>query len=92
MSKIDKALYARTLECLIEDFDGLCTISDFGIVVNGTQIDHLMVFDTLEDDGCAIKFYSGEDPTNETIDGYSEEIVLTDEQINGVLEQFLDLI
>ena len=33
-----------------------------------------------------------EDPTNETIDGYSDEIVLTDEQINGVLEQFLDLI
>ena len=56
MSKIDRALYARTLECLIEDFDGLCTISDFGIVVNGTQIDHLMVCDTLEDGGCGIKF------------------------------------
>lgn len=89
MSKLDRALYARSLECLLEDFDGFCTISDLGIIVNGAQIDHLMVTDTWDGDS-AIKFYCGDDPTDE--DGYYEEIVLTDEQINGVLEQFLDLI
>lgn len=87
MSKLDRALYARSLECLLEDFDGFCTISDLGIIVNGAQIDHLMVVD---DPTAKIKFYCGDDPTDE--DGYYEEIVLTDEQINGVLEQFLDLI
>ena len=86
MSKLDRALYARSLECLLEDFEGFCTISDLGIIAN---IDHLMVCDTW-DGGSAIKFYCGDDPTDE--DGYYEEIVLTDEQINGVLEQFLDLI
>lgn len=89
MSKIDRALYARSLECLIEDFDGFCTISGLGIIVNGTQIDHLMVIDTW-DGGSTIKFYCGDDPTDE--DGYYEEIVLTEEQINEVLEQFLDYI
>lgn len=89
MKKINRALYNSALECLIEDFDGFCTISDLGIIVNGTQIDHLMVSDAL-DGGGAIKFYCGDDPTDE--DGYYEEIVLTDEQINEVLEQFLDLI
>lgn len=88
MSKIDRALYKSALECLIEDFDGFCTISGLGIIVNGAQIDHLMVCDTW--DGGAIKFYCGDDPTDE--DGYYEEIVLTDEQINGVLDQFLELI
>lgn len=87
MKKINRALYARTLECLIEDFDGICTISDFGIIVNGTQIDHLMVVD---DPTAKIKFYCGDDPTDE--DGDYEEIVLTDEQINEVLDQFLELI
>ena len=89
MSKLDRALYARSLECLLEDFDGFCTISDLGIIVNGAQIDHLMVCDNC-DGGSAIKFYCGDDPTDE--DGYYEEIVLTDKQINEVLEQFLDLI
>lgn len=87
MKKINRALYARTLECLLEDFDGICTISDFGIIVNGTQIDHLMVVD---DPTAKIKFYCGDDPTDE--DGDYEEIVLTDEQINEVLDQFLELI
>ena len=89
MSKLDRALYMRSLECLLEDFEGFCTISDLGIIANGAQIDHLMVCDTWDGDS-TIKFYCGDDPTDE--DGYSEEIVLTDEQINGVLEQFLDLI
>lgn len=87
MSKLDRALYNSALECLLTDFDGFCTISDLGIIANGAQIDHLMVVD---DPTAKIKFYCGDDPTDE--DGYYEEIVLTDEQINGVLDQFLDLI
>lgn len=87
MKKINKSLYSRTLECLLEDYDGFCTISDLGIIVNGTQIDHLMVAD---DPTATIKFYCGDDPTDEA--GYSEEIVLTNEQINEVLNQFLELI
>ena len=87
MNKINKSLYSRTLECLLEDYDGFCTISDFGIIVNGTQIDHLMVVD---DPKAKIKFYCGDDPTDEA--GHSEEIVLTNEQINEVLDQFLELI
>lgn len=87
MSKLDRALYARSLECLLEVFEGFCTISCLGIIANGAQIDHLMVVD---DPTATIKFYCGDDPTDE--DGYYEEIVLTDEQINGVLDQFLDLI
>lgn len=87
MCKIDRELYNSALECLLEDFDGFCTISDLGIIVNGAQIDHLMVVD---DPTATIKFYCGDDPTDE--DGYYEEIVLTDEQINGVLDQFLELI
>ena len=87
MKKINKSLYSRTLECLLEDYDGFCTISDFGIIVNGTQIDHLMVADYPK---AKIKFYCGDDPTDE--DGYYEEIILTDEQINEVLDQFLELI
>lgn len=89
MCKIDRALYTRALECLIEDFDGFCTISGLGIIANGAQIDHLMVCDTW-DGGGAIKFYCGDDPTDE--DGYYEEIVLTDEEINEVLDQFLEFI
>ena len=87
MSKLNRALYARTLECLLKDFDGFCTISDFGINVNGTKIDHLMVVD---DPTAKIKFYCGDDPTDD--DGYYEEIILTDEQINEVLNEFLEFI
>lgn len=89
MSKLDRALFMRSLECLLVDFDGFCTISDLGIIVNGAQIDHLMVIDTW-DGGSTIKFYCGDDPTDE--DGYSEEIVLTEEQTNAVLQDFLDYI
>ena len=89
MSKLDRALYARSLECLLQDFDGFCTISGLGIIVNGTQIDHLIVSDAL-DGGGTIKFYCGDDPTDE--DGYYEEIVLTEEQTNAVLQDFLDYI
>ena len=89
MNKLDRALFARALECLLVDFDGFCTISDLGIIVNGAQIDHLMVCDTW-DGGSTIKYYCGDDPTDE--DGYYEELILTEEQINGVLEQFLDYI
>ncbi len=87
MSKLNKEIYSKAIECLIEDYNGFCTISDLGVVVNGTQIDHLMVESTW-DGGSAIKYYCGDDPMDE--DGEYEEMVLTAEQINDVLQQFVD--
>ena len=85
--KLNKDLFQQALEMLVEDFDGFATISDLGIVVNGTQIDHLMVAGTLDGDS-TIKYYCGDDPTDE--DGEYEEMELTEEQINDVLQQFVD--
>lgn len=85
--KLNKILFQQALEMLIEDFDGFATISGLGVVVNGTQIDHLMVESTWDGD-FTIKFYCGDDPTDE--DGEYEEMVLTAKQINDVLQQFVD--
>ena len=85
--KLNKILFQQALEMLIEDFDGFATISDLGVVVNGTQIDHLMVESTWDGD-FTIKYYCGDDPTDE--DGEYEEMELTEEQINDVLQQFVD--
>lgn len=87
MQKLNKEIYSKAIECLTEDYDGFCTISDFGIEVNGTQIDHLLLTPTWDGDK-AIHFYCGEDPTDEDAD--FEEIILTEEQINDVLKEFLD--
>ena len=85
--KLNKDLFQQALEMLVEDFDGFATISDLGVVVNGTQIDHLMVVPTW-DGGSTIKYFCGDDPTDE--DGEYEEMELTAEQINDVLQQFVD--
>lgn len=87
MNKLNKRLFNQALEMLIEDFDGFATISDLGVVVNGTQIDHLMVESTW-DGSYTIKYYAGDDPTDE--DGDFEELDLTTEQINDVLQQFVE--
>lgn len=85
--KLNEKLFQQALEMLVEDFDGFATISGLGVVVNGTQIDHLMVESTW-DGGSIIKYYCGDDPTDE--DGEYEEMVLTAEQTNEVLQQFVD--
>ena len=85
---LNQNLFQQALEMLVEDFDGFATVSDLGIVVNGTQIDHLMVENTL-DEGSTIKYYCGDDPLDEN--GEYEEMVLTAEQTNEVLQQFVDL-
>jgi hypothetical protein len=85
--KLNKDLFQQALEMLVEDFDGCVTISDLGVVVNGTQIDHLMVAGTWDGD-CTIKYYCGDYPLDE--DGEYEEMDLTEEQINDVLQQFVD--
>jgi hypothetical protein len=84
---LNEKLFQQALEMLVEDFDGFATISDLGIVVNGTQIDHLMIAGTWDGD-CTINYYCGDNPLDE--DGYYEEIVLTAEQTNEVLQQFVD--
>ena len=85
--KLNKILFQQALEMLAEDFDGFATISDLGVEVNGTQIDHLMIVPTW-DGGSTIKYYCGDDPMDE--DGEYEEMVLTAEQTNEVLQQFVD--
>ena len=85
--KLNEKLFQQALEMLVEDFDGFATISGLGVVVNGTQIDHLMIVPTWDGD-CTIKYYCGDDPTDE--DGEYEEMVLTAEQTNEVLQQFVD--
>ena len=89
MARLNKRLYSKAIECLIEDYDRVCTISDFGIVVNGTQIDHLLLTPSWDGDN-SIHFYCGGDITDEDAD--CEEIILTDEQINYVLKEFLNFV
>ena len=83
--KLNQKLFKQALEMLVEDFDGFATISDLGIVVNGTQIDHLMI----GDGNCTIEYICGDDPLDD--DGDFESISLTAEQTNEVLQQFVDL-
>ena len=85
---LNEKLFQQALEMLVEDFDGFATISGLGIVVNGTQIDHLMIAPT-GDGNCTIEYICGDDPLDD--DGEYEEILLTAEQTNEVLQQFVDL-
>ena len=87
--KLNQNLFQQALEMLIEDFDGFATISDLGIVVNGTQIDHIAVFGCTDSDEFTISYFICDDPAN--IDGEYNEILLTAEQTNEVLQQFVDL-
>ena len=84
---LNEKLFQQALEMLVEDFDGFATISDLGIEINGTQIDHLMIVPTI-DGNCTIEYICGDDPLDD--DGDFEEIVLTAEQTNEVLQQFVD--
>lgn len=81
---INKELYEQAVE-IIQDDDDYVVIEDLGIIVNGTEVDTLAV----ETWGLVpkIKFYAG----NPFDGGYYEQIELTDEQINGVLDQFVEL-
>lgn len=81
--ELNKIILMEAIENLVE-FDGLCQISGFGISVNGTIVDYIMI-----DEG-EVKFFAGDDPTDD--DGYWEELILTAEEQNRVLKEFNELI
>lgn len=82
--ELDRLTLIESIENLM-DFDGLCQISDLGISVTGTIIDFIML-----DDSGMIKFYAGDDPTDE--DGEYEELILSIDEQNKVLKEFNELI
>lgn len=81
--ELNRIILMEAIENLVE-FDGLCQISGFGISVNGTIVDYIMI-----DEG-EVKFFAGDDPTDD--DGYWEELILTAEEQNRVLKEFNELI
>ena len=81
--EVNKIILMEAIENLV-DFDGLCQITGFGICVNGTIVDYIMI------DKGEVKFFAGDDPTDD--DGDWEELVLTAEEQNRVLKEFNELI
>lgn len=73
----------EAIENLVE-FDGMFQTTGFGISVNGTIVDYIMI-----DEG-EVKFFAGDDPTDD--DGDWEELILTADEQNRVLKEFNELI
>lgn len=84
--ELDRLTLIESIENLME-FDGLFQATDFDICVSGTGtiIDFIMF-----DDSGMIKFYAGDDPTDE--DGEYEELILSIDEQNRVLKEFNRLI
>ena len=81
--EVNKNILMEAIENL-EEFDGLCQITDFGICVSGTIVDYIMI------DKGEVKFFAGDDPTDD--DGDWEELILTAEEQNRVLKEFNELV
>jgi hypothetical protein len=82
--EVNKIILMEAIENL-EEFDGLCKITDFGICVSGTIVDYIMI------DKGEVKFFAGDDPTDD--DGeWWEELILTAEEQNRVLKEFNEFI
>jgi hypothetical protein len=81
-TKLNKRLYSKATN-ILEEFDGFCSISNyFDFEVDGKTIDHLSLTHEIE-------FLSGDDPIF-CPEGTCEKVVLTNEQINDLLEQFVE--
>lgn len=81
--ELNRIILMEAIENL-EEFDGLCQITGFGISVNGTIVDYIMI------DKGEVKFFAGDDPTDD--DGDWEELILTAEEQNRVLKEFNELV
>jgi hypothetical protein len=81
--EVNKIILMEAIENLVE-FDGLCQITGFGISVDGTIVDYIMI------DKGEVKFFAGDDPTDD--DGEWEELILTADEQNRVLKEFNELI
>ena len=79
--EVDKIILMEAIENLLE-FDGLFRATDFDFCVSGsgTVIDYIM----LDDEDGIIKFFTGDDPTDEY--GDWEELILSTEDFNRVLK------
>lgn len=82
--EVNKIILMEAIENLM-NFDGIYQTTDFGISVNGTIVDYIMI-----DDYGEIKFFAGEDPTYM----FSEwdELMLSTEDFNRVLKEFNELV
>lgn len=85
--EVDKIILMEAIENLLE-FDGLFRATDFDFCVSGsgTVIDYIM----LDDEDGIIKFFTGDDPTDEY--GDWEELILSTEDFNRVLKDFNELV
>ena len=85
--EVDKIILMEAIENLLE-FDGLFRATDFDFCVSGsgTVIDYIM----LDDEDGIIKFFTGDDPTDEY--GDWEELILSTEDFNRVLKEFNELV
>ena len=81
---VNKIILMEAIENLME-FDGIYQTTDFGISVNGTIVDYIMI-----DDYGEIKFFAGEDPTY--IFSEWDELMLSTEDFNRVLKEFNELV
>ena len=82
--EVNKNILMEAIENL-EEFDGLCQITDFGICVSGTIVDYIMI------DKGEVKFFAGDDPTDDDSEWW-EELILTAEEQNLVLKEFNEFI
>ena len=85
--EVNKIILMEAIENLLE-FDGLFRATDFDFCVSGsgTVIDYIM----LDDKDGIIKFFAGDDPTDE--DGDWEELILTADEQNRILKEFNELV
>ena len=82
--EVNKIILMEAIENL-EEFDGLCQITDFGICVSGTIVDYIMI------DKGEVKLFAGDDPTDDDSEWW-EELILTAEEQNRVLKEFNEFI
>ena len=85
--EVNKIILMEAIENLLE-FDGLFRATDFDFCVSGsgTVIDYIM----LDNEDGMIKFFAGDDPTDEY--GDWEELILSTEDFNRVLKEFNELV
>lgn len=81
--EVNKIILMEAIENLLE-FDGLFQTTDFCISAKGTIVDYIML-----DEG-EVKFFAGDDPTDEF--GDWEELILSTEDFNRVLKEFNELV
>ena len=81
--EVNRIILMEAIENLM-NFHGIYQTTDFGISVNGTIVDYIIL-----DDYGEIKFLSGDNPLS--LFGEWEELILSTEDFNRVLKEFNEL-